>query len=139
MFPGGIPPCPLVAGPLGALEGTPTAYITVTVTSPSYKTPPIPPMCYGVDALLQPSTTCHRHRCHHPNQSPLEPPLNGYKTNNWLSCAIPPFAVIQHRMWLLCLQDLKTARSHNKAGGMISIWVNGCHRIFLDVICALTV
>ena len=23
VFPGGIPPCPLVAGPLGALEGTP--------------------------------------------------------------------------------------------------------------------
>ena len=89
--------------------------------------------------LLQPSTTCHRHHCHQPNQSPLEPPLNGFKTNNWLSCAIPPFAVIQHRMWLLCLQDLKTARGHHKAGGIISIWVNGCHRIFLDVICALTV
>ena len=47
MFPGGIPPCPLVAGPLGALEGTPMAYITV-VTSPSYKTPSIPRMCYCI-------------------------------------------------------------------------------------------
>ena len=24
VFPGGVPPCPLVGGPLGALEGTPT-------------------------------------------------------------------------------------------------------------------